>query len=110
MLQPFQYRQDMCAIKDTLGETHSPASSDHYSHLKFDLFSEILKSGDGRQDCGSAWWINILSIALDDLKTWSEISWWKLHSSHLHIRTYMQFWQIGHGGFYQKLRHTTKNE
>ena len=27
--------QDMCAINDPLGQIHSPASSDHYSHLKF---------------------------------------------------------------------------
>ena len=26
--------QDMCAINDPLGQTHSPASSDHYSRLK----------------------------------------------------------------------------
>ena len=38
----------MCAINDPLGQTHSPTSSDHYSHMKVRLFSEILKSGDGR--------------------------------------------------------------
>ena len=38
----------MCANNDLLGQTHSPASSDHYSHLKIVLFCEIVKSGDGR--------------------------------------------------------------
>ena len=37
-------------INDPLGQTHSPDSSDHYSHLKFVLFSGILKSGNGRID------------------------------------------------------------
>ena len=40
----------MCVIKDPLGQTHSTSSSDHYSHLKFVLFCEILKRGDGRTD------------------------------------------------------------
>ena len=40
--------QNMCVINDPLGQTHSPASVDHYSHWKFVLFREILKSGDGR--------------------------------------------------------------
>ena len=66
-------QEDMSAINDPLGQTHSPASSDHYSHLKVVLFCEILKSPDGRtdgrtprakivittgRDCGSASWIN----------------------------------------------------
>ena len=33
----------MCAINDSLGQTHSHASIDHNSHLKIVLFSEILK-------------------------------------------------------------------
>ena len=45
-----QTLQDMCAINDPLGQTHSPASSDHYFRLKVILFSEILKSEDGRTD------------------------------------------------------------
>ena len=40
----------MRIINDPLGQTHSPANSDHYSRLKFVLFCEILKSGDGRTD------------------------------------------------------------
>ena len=32
-------------VCDPLGQTHSPASSDHYSHLKVVLFCAILKSG-----------------------------------------------------------------
>ena len=36
----------MCAINDPLGQTHSPASSDHYSHLKVILFWDIWESGD----------------------------------------------------------------
>ena len=63
----------MCAINDPSGQTHSPASNDHYSHIKFVLFCEILKSGDGwpnvqtprvkivittDSDCWSALWIN----------------------------------------------------
>ena len=42
-------KQNMSAIIDPLGQTHSPASSDHYSHLKV-LFYEILNSGDRRTD------------------------------------------------------------
>ena len=34
-------------INDPLGQTHNPAGSDHYFHLKIVLFREILKSGDG---------------------------------------------------------------
>ena len=56
----------MSAISDPLGQIHSPANFDHYSHLQVVLFCEILKSGDGRKeivitigrDCGSAEWIN----------------------------------------------------
>ena len=40
----------MCVINDPLGQIHNVASSDHYSHLKFVLFCEILKSGEGRMD------------------------------------------------------------
>ena len=40
----------MCAINDPLGQTHIPFSSDRYSHLKFVLFCEILKSGDERTE------------------------------------------------------------
>ena len=57
----------MYAIDDPLGQSHSPASSAHYSPLTIVLFCEILKSGDGRtkgrayrqhmRDCGSASWI-----------------------------------------------------
>ena len=58
----------MSAINDPLGQTHSSASSDHYSRLNFVLFCEIVKSGDGRTtraelvittggDCESASWI-----------------------------------------------------
>ena len=38
----------MCVIHDPLGQTHIHDSSDHYSSLKFVLFCENLKSGDGR--------------------------------------------------------------
>ena len=40
----------MCVINDPLDQTHSPAIGDHYPHLKFVLFCEILKSIDGRTD------------------------------------------------------------
>ena len=30
-------------MNDPLGQTHSPASSDHYFHLKFVLLYDILK-------------------------------------------------------------------
>ena len=40
----------MCDINDPLGQSHSPASSDHYSRLKMVLFCEILKCRDGRTD------------------------------------------------------------
>ena len=33
-------------INDPLGQIHSLARSNHYSHYKFVLFCEILKSGD----------------------------------------------------------------
>ena len=36
----------MSAIKDPLGQTHSPASSDRFFYLKVVLFCEIMKSGD----------------------------------------------------------------
>ena len=42
--------QDMYVINDPLGQTHSPVSRDHNSHLKVVLFCEILKSRDGRTD------------------------------------------------------------
>ena len=66
-------RQDICVINDPLGQTQSPASSDHYFYLKLGLLWEIFKSGDGRmdvqtecekivtttdRDCGSVKWIN----------------------------------------------------
>ena len=35
-------------VNDPLSQTHSPASGDHYSRLKFALFREILKIGDVR--------------------------------------------------------------
>ena len=35
----------MCAINDPLGQTHSPASSEHFFRFKF-----VLKSGDRRTD------------------------------------------------------------
>ena len=78
----------MRVIKDPPGQTHSPARSDHYSHLKFVLFCEMLKSGyvrtdnscdfekwDGQtlcikiftstgRDCGSAEWINMQKKAM----------------------------------------------
>ena len=38
----------MRIISNPLGQTHSPASSDHYSRLNFVLFREILKGRDGR--------------------------------------------------------------
>ena len=37
-------------INDPLGQTHNPAISDHYSHLKVVLFREFLKRGNGRTD------------------------------------------------------------
>ena len=67
-------------VNDPLGQTHRPASKDHYFQLKIILFCEILKSGNvmtnlqtelyGRttcvklvittgRDCGSASWINL---------------------------------------------------
>ena len=61
----------MNAIHDPLDQTHSPASSDHYSRLNFVLFCEILKSADVRttrakivitngRDFWSAEWINLI--------------------------------------------------
>ena len=73
----------MCAINDPLGQTHSPASSDH---LKFVLFWEILTDvhtpfveiviTTGR-DYGSASWINsrmtsILTNRLTVLSNYTE--------------------------------------
>ena len=45
-----QRKQDMCAINDPFGQTHSLASSDNYYHLKVLLFCEIFKIGDGHAD------------------------------------------------------------
>ena len=48
--------QDTCAINDPLGQTHSPARSEHYSHLRFAIvlqdLEKILKVFDkkGRTD------------------------------------------------------------
>ena len=39
------WRQDMSAINDPLGQTHSPASSDHYSHLKVVVLRDFEKWG-----------------------------------------------------------------
>ena len=54
-------------VNDPLCQTHSPVSSDHYSHLKIVLFCSIFKIEDGRtfvkimvttgRVCGSASWI-----------------------------------------------------
>ena len=41
--KPTTLPQDMCAINDPLGQTHSPASSDHYSRLKFVLFCDNME-------------------------------------------------------------------
>ena len=43
-------KQDIRVIDDPLGQTHNPASNDHYSRLNFVLFCGILKSGDRRTD------------------------------------------------------------
>ena len=40
-------------VNDSLGQTHNPASNDHYSHLKIVLFCAILKSTDGWTLIGS---------------------------------------------------------
>ena len=37
----------MCAINDPLGQTHGPAGSNHYSHLKFVSFPIFWKVGTG---------------------------------------------------------------
>ena len=44
------FKCDETGVINALGQTHSPARSDHYSHLKFVLFFDILKSGEGRTD------------------------------------------------------------
>ena len=60
---------NICVIKDPLGQTHSPANSNHYFHLSFFLLREfefnrrtntisvkiVITNG---HDCVSAWWIN----------------------------------------------------
>ena len=38
----------MRVITDPLGQTHSPANSDHYSHLKVVLLCYVLQSGYGQ--------------------------------------------------------------
>ena len=40
-------KRQVCVINDPLGQTQSLASSDFYFILKFVLFCDILKSGDG---------------------------------------------------------------
>ena len=57
-------KQDMCAINDPQGQTDSPASSDHCSHLKVVLFCEIFKSEDGRTD-GRAYVRTIIYVRMD---------------------------------------------
>ena len=75
----------MSVINDPLGQTHSPASSDRYSRLKFVLYCEIMKSGDERKDgrtdntcdivvttgrdCGSASWINNTCGSVNNAKS-----------------------------------------
>ena len=69
----------MCVIIDPLGQTHSPASNDHYSLLKFVSFCEILKRFWLRtygqikgakmviitgRDYGPASWINIYTMIM----------------------------------------------
>ena len=70
-----KYVQDLCDINDPLGQTHIPASSNLYSHMKLVCFVDFQKWGQmyGRTDstgeitmiitgcdCGSASWINNL--------------------------------------------------
>ena len=43
-----KYKTDV--INDSLSETHSPAISNQYFHLKVVLFCKILKSGDEQTD------------------------------------------------------------
>ena len=42
-------------INDPLGQTHNPASSDHYFHMKIVVFCKILKSGEGWTDGQPEW-------------------------------------------------------
>ena len=64
----------MCVINDPLGQTHSPSSSDHYSHLKVVLFCENFKSDDTTCkivittgfDRGLASWINLSPLPLNN--------------------------------------------
>ena len=48
-------------INDPIDQAYSPASSDHYFHLKFIFLCKIFKSGDRRTDSeyGSTEWINL---------------------------------------------------
>ena len=86
----------MCAINDALGQTHCPANSDHFAHLKKVSFCKILMHGrtpfakaviaTGR-DCESASWINIdtesLSICLECLNKLTHGDWGQLELSHV---------------------------
>ena len=65
-------RQNIYAINDPLGQTHSPASSNHYSHLQVALFWKMRTKGrtdttwekmiNTGRDCGSASWIKKLNM------------------------------------------------
>ena len=52
-----------CAINDPFGQTRCPASSDHYSHLKWKSETDVQTPHvqiviSSCRDCGSAEWIN----------------------------------------------------
>ena len=47
--KPWKFKKDTCAINDPLGQTHSPASSDHLKIVLRD-FEKSVGRTDGRMD------------------------------------------------------------
>ena len=57
----------MCVMNDPFGHTHSPGSSDHYSHMKLVLFCDILKSEYTCTEVQTHYW-PLLWFGLVDIK------------------------------------------
>ena len=82
----------MCVINDPLGQIYGPASSDHYSHLKF-LVCDILKSGDGRSDVQTL----RLKIVITTGRDWGSSSWMNIEKNLpiIFATCIVEFWRIG---------------
>ena len=63
-MNKYNFKRKTYAINDPLGQTHSPASRDHYSHLKFVLFCEISKRVDRGKDGQTDVWTPCVIIVI----------------------------------------------